>query len=279
MGSKRPFADVEGSASQQNDANKKRKQPFKSHYKPSESSVAKPGQSLNEIKKRARNIERRFAKGDDLPADVQQRLKRELVQCKRQIDDLQYKKKRTEMIGKYHRVRFFERQKAERLRKQLKKQLDEATDPEEKAKIRSDFHIADVDWHYTRFFPFLERYESLYSAEKSKEDKDGQTIAMRALHSARPPMWKVVEEALEKGQAALLALQERRPGVANSEETQEEKASKHSSGGKSKKKDSGAAQSIPDRSRGQHGKTEMENRKALEEGDDAADSDGSGFFG
>lgn len=107
MGSKRPYSDVEGSAPQQNDASKKRKQPFKSHYKPSESSASKPGQSLNEIKKRARNIERRFAKGDDLPADVQQRLKRELVQCKRQIDDLQYKKKRTEMIGKYHRVRFF----------------------------------------------------------------------------------------------------------------------------------------------------------------------------
>lgn len=107
MGSKRPFSDVEGSAPQQNDANKKRKQPFRSQHKTNESNAARPGQSLNEIKKRARNIERRFAKGDDLPADVQQRLRRELVQCKRQIDDLQYKKKRTEMIGKYHRVRFF----------------------------------------------------------------------------------------------------------------------------------------------------------------------------
>lgn len=166
------------------------------------------------------------------------------------------------------------------MRKQLKKQLDEATDPEEKAKIKPDFHIADVDWHYTRFFPFLERYESLYSAEKSKEESDapGQTIAMRALHSARPPMWKVVEEALEKGQAALLALQERRPGVVASEEVPEEKASKHSSGGKSKK-DSGAAQSKPDRSRGKHGKVETEDKKPHEEDDDAADSDGSGFFG
>lgn len=91
-------------------------------------------------------------------------------------------------------------------------------------------------------------------------------------------MWKVVEEALEKGQAALLALQERRPGVADSEETPEEKASKHSSGGKSKK-DSGAAHSKPDRSRGKHGKKEKGDKKAPEEGDDAADSDGSGFFG
>ncbi|KUI65436.1 rRNA-processing protein EFG1 [Cytospora mali] len=279
MGAKRPFSDVDGSASQQNGANKKRQPPFKSHYRSNENNPSKPGQSLNEIKKRARNIERRFAKGDDLPADVTQKLKRELVQCKRQIDDLQYKKKRQDMISKYHRVRFFERQKAERLRKKLKKQLDEATDPEEKAKIQADYHIADVDWHYTRFFPFLERYESLYSAEKAKEDSDGQTIAMRALHSARPPMWKVVEEALEKGQAALDALQERRSDKTISEEIPVEKASKDSSSGAKSRKERRAALNNPDRSRGKHGEVATEDNKTPGEDGNAADGDGSGFFG
>lgn len=106
-----------------------------------------------------------------------------------------------------------ERKKAERLRKKLKKQAEEATDPEEKASIEADLHIADVDYHYTRYFPFMERYESLYTApENSKDDEaDGQPAAIRALHSERPPMWKVVEEAMRNGEAALEELQERRP--------------------------------------------------------------------
>lgn len=109
MGAKRRYSDVDGSApqSQNNDVNKKRKQQFKSHYRSNEGGPPKLAQSLNEVKKRARNIERRFAKGDNLPADVQQKLERELVQCRRQIDDLQHKKKRQEMISKYHGVRFF----------------------------------------------------------------------------------------------------------------------------------------------------------------------------
>ncbi|KAI3400925.1 hypothetical protein diail_1132 [Diaporthe ilicicola] len=171
------------------------------------------GLSLHEVKRRARNIERRFAKGDDLPADVQQKLELELEQCKKEIDEVAHRKKRQDMISKYHRVRFFERKKAERLRKKLKKQADEATDPEEKARIEADLHIADVDYHYTRYFPFLERYESLYTAPESpkEDDADGQPAAMRALHSERPPMWKVVEEAMGHGEAALMELQERRP--------------------------------------------------------------------
>jgi hypothetical protein len=105
-----------------------------------------------------------------------------------------------------------ERKKAERLRKKLKKQADEAADPEEKARIEADLHIADVDYHYTRYFPFLERYESLYTApEHVNDDEAGdQPAAIRALHSERPPMWRVVEEAMRNGQAALEELQERR---------------------------------------------------------------------
>ena len=173
-----------------------------------------------------------------------------------------------------------ERQKAERLRKQLKKQLDQATDPEETARLKADFHIADVDYHYTKFFPFLERYESLYSAEKSKEDSDGQNIAMRALHSPRPPMWKVVESALGEGQAALVALQERRSDGSKPEEgpteARENVPTKHSAGGTSKKGPE-TVQNTPGRLRGKNAKMGMEQEG--QQDDAANDSDGSGFFG
>lgn len=86
-------------------ANKKRKQ-FTNH-KPRHGGDATPEQSVNKMKKRVRDIERQFANGVELPADVQQNLERELAHCKRQVEDLQYKKKRNKMISKYHKVRFF----------------------------------------------------------------------------------------------------------------------------------------------------------------------------
>lgn len=235
MASKRPHSDVDGASSRYNAPSKRTKQHFQSHKPATHGNMTELGVSLHEVKRRARNIKRRFAKGDDLPRDVQQRFERELAQCKEQIDEIAHKKQRQDMISKYHRVRFFgtcpqcarvsaresvantpcaERKKAERLRKKLKKQADEATDPEETARIEADLHIADVDYHYTRYFPFLEKYESLYTSPenpKDDDDADGQPAAMRALHSERPPMWKAVEEAMGNGEAALVELQERRP--------------------------------------------------------------------
>ncbi|KAF3769857.1 hypothetical protein M406DRAFT_343886 [Cryphonectria parasitica EP155] len=216
MGSKRSYAEVEASATTRGAAANKRKPFNHQHSRPrdynSSSSNAPQNQSLNEIKKRARDIERWFARGGDMPSDVQRNLELELAHCKRQVEDLQHKKKRNEMISKYHKVRFFERQKAERLKKQLRKRLDKATDPQEKALLEEDFHKAEVDWYYTRYFPFMERYIGLYPAGKAKEDSgEDEPIAKRALHSERPPVWKEIEEAMGQGPRALERIQERRP--------------------------------------------------------------------
>lgn len=107
MGFKRPHSDVDGGSSRHNGPNKKTKPHFQSHKPASNGNSTQLGVSLHEVKRRARNIERRFAKGDDLPADVQQKLERELAQCKAQIEDILHKKKRSDMISKYHKVRFF----------------------------------------------------------------------------------------------------------------------------------------------------------------------------
>lgn len=108
-----------------------------------------------------------------------------------------------------------DRQKADRLKKQLKKRLDEATDAEEKAKLAEDYHVAEVDSYYPRYFPFMEPYEGLYTAvRKDTEGSADVPLAQRALHAERPPMWKEIEEALAKGRDALESIQERRPKKA-----------------------------------------------------------------
>lgn len=105
MGSKREYAQVEASASLHDGGNKRRKQ-YKNRPA-NDGSSGTSGQSLNEIKKRARDIQRRFQKADNIPADIQRNLERELAQCQRQIEDLGRKKRRSDMIGKYHHVRFY----------------------------------------------------------------------------------------------------------------------------------------------------------------------------
>lgn len=110
MGSKRAYSEVEAPESLRDGGYKKRRQ-FKTPRSTgrNDGSRASSGPSLNEVKKRARDIQRRFRKADNMPADIQRNLERELAHCQRSIQDLQHKKKRSEMIGKYHHVRFFGR--------------------------------------------------------------------------------------------------------------------------------------------------------------------------
>lgn len=105
-----------------------------------------------------------------------------------------------------------ERRKAERLAKQIEKQLKACDDPQQKEKLEADLHVAQIDTLYSRYFPFLERYISLYPAKGSAQDteqSEGASTAQKALRSERPPMWSTIEAAAKQGTAALVAIQER----------------------------------------------------------------------
>ncbi|CAI4211825.1 unnamed protein product [Parascedosporium putredinis] len=141
--------------------------------------------SINALKKRVRTIERLFNKGSDVPGNTKVELERELAAHKATITELTYRKKRSEMIKKYHMVRFFERQKAERLVKQLTKQLKTAESDE----IKAQLHVA----------------------EGSAADESTTPTAKAALDAERPPMWKEIEEALARGPRALEKMRDRNP--------------------------------------------------------------------
>lgn len=190
-------------------------------------------------KKRARAIERLFRRNTELPANVRLDLERELASQKQLAEDKSYKKKRSAMISRYHMVRFFgkyhpfitslqesdlgmptnssqsERKKASRLVNQLKKKLEQESDTDKADQIRRDLHIAEVDEAYTLYFPHLETYVGLYSnSAKSNADNDDDEsktpAAKAALAAERPPMWTVIEEAMEEGTEALEKLRDRR---------------------------------------------------------------------
>ncbi|KJZ78938.1 hypothetical protein HIM_01711 [Hirsutella minnesotensis 3608] len=218
MGTKRPLEDEDSQKSrgdQADDAtgslhdNKRQKHHGKSKHK------AKEGTS-EFAKKRVRNIERLLKRKQDLPDAVLKELERELATHKAEIADKAFQRKRSAMISRYHMVRFFERKKASRLVKQLRRQVEKSTDADDVAQLRRDLHTAEVDEAYTVYFPHVEPYVSLYGnaasqAANEADANDGkEPTAKVSLQGGRPPMWSVIEKAMEEGPEALTRLRERR---------------------------------------------------------------------
>ncbi|ATY60114.1 rRNA-processing EFG1 [Cordyceps militaris] len=182
---------------------------------------AKQG-SAEWAKKRTRSIQRMISRNNDIPANLRNDMQRELVAHENTIADKSFQRRRSAMISKYHMVRFFERKKAARLVKQLKRKLEAATDDEERNQLQADLHIAEVDEAYTMHHPHAEIYISLYGNAKKEgndDDADAETektpAAKAALAAERPPMWKVVEQTMEEGADALRQLRERRSATGN----------------------------------------------------------------
>lgn len=101
--------------------------------------------------------------------------------------------------------------------KQLRKQIEQATDPDEIDTLKKDLHIAEVDTNYAIYYPFMERYISLYTVAKEAKESTAEekaALAKLALHAPRPAMWSVIEQAMVEGKDALERIQERRPETA-----------------------------------------------------------------
>ena len=131
---------------------------------------------------------------------------------------------------------YSERQKAERLVKQLKRKVEAtSSDDEDTEELKKKLHVAEVDLAYTKYFPFLEPYISIYPKKGPKADETTPT-AKAALDAERPPMWKEVETALEEGDRALEKLRDRNPdGGAIASTTDLDSSRSFTSSSKSKK--------------------------------------------
>ncbi|KAI0542290.1 hypothetical protein GGR58DRAFT_453414 [Xylaria digitata] len=232
MSSKRKFSEFDTESSTAGERHERTPGHQSSKYKKKRDSSKDKPSSINWLKKRARTIERRLNRKDSLPANVQHDLEKELDHHKQKLDDLADGKKRNNMIKKYHMVRFFERKKADRLAKQIRKQLGTTTNEEEKKKLQADLHIAEVDALYAKYFPHRERYVSLYPILAPGPDAQGgpktedASAAARSLHTERPPLWGTIEEAAKKGTSALVRIQERKSAVDSGSKSTQERPSK-----------------------------------------------------
>ena len=106
MGTKRSFSEVEPSTNtgDHHAAKEHRHRDKKPQFK----KLKRKEENINWVKKRARTIERLFLRENaKLPANVQKDLERELAAHQQRIEDEKFRKKRSDMIGRYHMVRFF----------------------------------------------------------------------------------------------------------------------------------------------------------------------------
>lgn len=192
-----------------------------------------------------------------------------------------------------------ERKKAERLQKQLRKRLSKATDDEEIAALNADIHIAEIDRLYAVYFPYLERYISLYPVNKKGEDgtddaaTDDKSAAEIALRSERPPLWAAIEEAAAKGEGFLERLRDRRveetaSALTRSRGAEKSKPPKLSAGESAKAprasqrrstmQDAKVTKSRHDRRSESRQEGSKSDRRTNEDAGSGDDEDGGGFF-
>ncbi|UPX12945.1 uncharacterized protein EKO05_0003477 [Ascochyta rabiei] len=175
------------------------------------------GASANALKNRIRDLKRLLAHVDNVPkhkmsASSRIERERELEACEHELEEKTTKARESEyrkkIIGKYHQVRFFDRQKATRVLKRLKKELAAAKDDEEKIALQKKLHNAEVDVNYAISYPLMKPYSSLYPTAKKAKSKIAETDDSDEA-KAKPEeidgpkgdimVWKMVEQAMEEG--------------------------------------------------------------------------------
>ncbi|EPS30285.1 hypothetical protein PDE_05236 [Penicillium oxalicum 114-2] len=173
--------------------------------------------SVNELKNRIRGVKRLLNK--DLPADARIVQERALAGYEQDLADELARRERSNMIKKYHFVRFLDRKTATKQLKRLeRREKEKDLNSEQKESLAQKIHIARVNLNYTIYYPLTEKYLSLYpkSHESSAEgdhkpdsgtdSKDSSKIP----EGQRPPMWAIVEKCMEEGK-----LDELREGKLN----------------------------------------------------------------
>lgn len=78
------------------------------NQKPSRSDLSTPNRtSVNRIKSKIRDLTRLLRRPENLPADVQVLQERALAGYRQALEQIEGEKRKSQMIGKYHMVRFF----------------------------------------------------------------------------------------------------------------------------------------------------------------------------
>ncbi|KAL4249597.1 rRNA-processing protein EFG1 [Abortiporus biennis] len=170
---------------------------------------------VQKTKASLRQTKRLLAK-DKLAADVRIETERRLKALERDLAEAERRNKERTMSTRYHKVKFFERQKVVRKINQTKRQLEQCEGSKsEKKELKKALFALRVDLNYILHYPKLKKYVSLFppevlalgedqgedeqseAARKAVRDEKSETDAQRA------EVRKWVKEQMENGQLSL----------------------------------------------------------------------------
>ncbi|KAF7194491.1 rRNA-processing protein efg1 [Pseudocercospora fuligena] len=226
----------------------------------------KKAHPVNELKSQVRSLKRLLER--DLPANVRVEKERALQTVTKELEDAEKAKKKSEIIGRWHKVRFFDRQKAERRLKKARKALEGAAGAD--AELQRQVEDCEVDVNYAMYYPLEVDYVPLFPSKRKKdgeEPENAQADDKAAAREGNQEMWEIVKRCMAEG-----TLQDLREGglrALGAEVDQEERASETSTKrnpGKQIRKDTSS-------------KTEQSREEDSDKEHDSADETGRGFFG
>ncbi|KAF7362472.1 hypothetical protein MVEN_00594900 [Mycena venus] len=139
--------------------------------KPAQESSGTPG--IQKIKSSLRQTRRLLAKWqDNLAADVRVETERRLKALEADLEAAELGKKERALAVRYHKVKFFERQKVVRKLNQAKKKLSASDTPE----LQSALQELRVDLNYILHYPKTKKYISLFPPELRKGETQEPSI-------------------------------------------------------------------------------------------------------
>ncbi|KAI5284157.1 18S rRNA maturation protein [Ascosphaera aggregata] len=185
------------------------KSEHRKHYKRRQTSINEPQlPAPRVIKDKIRDVRRLLAKSGNLPADVRVEKERVLQQYESDLAEVEARKKRSAMTGKYHFVRFLERKTASKALNRFKKTRDAVRDADGEdspalKELDEKVRIAEIDYNYTIYSPLTEKYISLYPKSQGSKDGDNSNIQNefktkeeKVLTADKPPLWHVVAQCM-----------------------------------------------------------------------------------
>lgn len=169
MSTKRPHSSVHPSRHGQVPAEPKRKKQKPANAGPQSFKKAHP---INDLKSQIRSLKRLLSNpaNDALPPGVRVEKERALATAEYELAATQRAKERKDMIGKWHKIRFFDRQKATKRLKRLRKEVETAVDARSKEELVRKVDEAQVAVNYAQYFPLDMDYVPLFPSRRTKKD-------------------------------------------------------------------------------------------------------------
>ncbi|KAF8963617.1 hypothetical protein BDZ97DRAFT_1819568 [Flammula alnicola] len=159
---------------------------------------AAPG--VQKIKAALRQTRRLLAK-DTLAADVRVETERRQRALEAELQQAEVVKKERAFAVRYHKIKFFERQKVTRKLKQVKKSLDSEESESKKKKFSSELYDLRVDLNYILHYPKAKKYIAIFPPEVRKgEEQSAASLAEATKTNAqRDEVRKWIREQMEEG--------------------------------------------------------------------------------